>query len=58
MVIYKDVSGKYKHRGHWLLLSRKKPRRVLRIYGTKKPSKAKVRKDEKRIMMFKHMRRY
>ena len=60
MVLKKDKTGYYGHKGHWLLLSRstrKGRRRVLRIYGKTKPSKQKVLKDERRIQMFKHMKR-
>jgi len=56
LMLRKDTTGKYKHKNHWVLLSRKTPHRVLRVYGTKKPSDTQVRKDEARIEMFKHMK--
>lgn len=53
MVLHKDVSGKWKHKGEWVLLDTKKTR-VLRIFGKKKPSKERVLKEERRIQFFKH----
>jgi hypothetical protein len=38
----------------WALISKKKPRRVLRWFGTKKPSKDRVYEEEKRIQFFKY----
>ena len=38
----------------WALLSRKKPHRVLRWFGARKPSEERVAKEEKRIQFFKH----
>lgn len=56
MVLVKDKTGKYGHKGKWLLLSKNKSR-VLRIFGKKKPSKEKVRKVERRIQYFKHKKK-
>lgn len=37
----------------WALISKKKPHRVLKWFGAKKPSKERVQKEEKRIQFFK-----
>jgi len=57
MVLKKDITGYYNHKGKWLLISRHADkrtgrRRVLRIYG-KKPSKKQVRIDERIIDYYK-----
>ena len=58
MVLKKDTTGYYKHKGKWLLLSRsinKKThrRRVLRIYGKRKPTKKQISKNERIIEYYK-----
>ena len=58
-MLKKDTTGHYGHKGKWLLLStpaNKKThrRRVLRIYGSKKPSQKKVEKDERIIEYYKN----
>ena len=53
MVLYKDVDGKFNHKGEWLLLDTKK-KRVLKIFGKKKPTHEEFLKQEKRIQFFKH----
>jgi len=55
MVLIKDTTGKYNHKNKWLLISKKKPSRVLRIFGDKKPKQSEVLKAEKSISMFKRM---
>jgi hypothetical protein len=52
MVIIKDETGKYNHKGMWILLSRDR-KRVLYIFGPKKPSKKEINKQEKRVQFFK-----
>jgi hypothetical protein len=57
MVLKKDTTDYYGHKGKWLLISRHADkrtgrRRVLRIYG-KKPSKKQVRIDERIIDYYK-----
>jgi len=59
MVLKKDKTGYYKHKGKWLLLSKHinkktKKRKVLRIYGSKKPTKSKISKDERIIEWYKN----
>jgi len=54
MVLYFDKTSKYGHKGFYLLLSKKKPHKVLYIFGTKKPLKSQFLKQEKRIQFFKH----
>lgn len=53
MVLFYDSTGKYGHAKNYLLLSRKKPTRVLYIFGSKKPSRDEFLKEEKRIQYFK-----
>lgn len=54
MVLVEDKTGKHGHKGMWLLLSRSKPRKVLYIFGPKKPTPKEFQKQEKRIQYFKH----
>ena len=44
-------------RQEWALVS-KKSRRVLKWFGTKKPSEEQVKKEERRIQYFKHAASY
>ena len=41
-------------RKEWALVSRTKPHKVLKWFGTKKPSKGRVLKEERRVQFFKH----
>lgn len=43
-----------KNRIEWALISRSKPQKVLKWFGTKKPSAERVQKEENRIQWFKH----
>jgi len=59
MVLKKDKTGYYKHKGKWLLLSKHvnkktKKRKVLRIYDNKKPTKSTISKDERIIEYYKN----
>lgn len=42
-------------RKEWALVSRKKPVRVLKWFGPRKPSAEKVAEQERRIQYFKHL---
>ena len=53
MVLHYD-RGEFGHRGQWLLLSRKKPQKVLYIFGKRKPSRQEFLRQEKRVQFFKH----
>ena len=58
-MLKKDNTGYYGHKGKWLLLSRhanKKTgkRKVLRIYGKKKPTKKQISKNERIIEYYKN----
>ena len=44
-------------RKEWALVS-KKSRRVLKWFGTRKPSEEAVKKEERRVQYFKHMANY
>jgi hypothetical protein len=57
-MLIKDKEGKYGHKGKWILISKSRPKRVLRIYGNKKPSESKVKEDERQIEYFKHKMRF
>lgn len=53
---YREETG----RKEWALISRKPDKRtgkrkILYWFGTEKPSKEKVKKEEDRVQMFKHM---
>lgn len=52
----KDKTGKYGHKGKWLLLSKSNPRKVLYIFGKDKPSKDAFMKQERRVQYFKNRR--
>jgi len=59
MVLKKDKTGYYGHKGKWILISTKANkrtgrRRVLRIYGKKKPTKEQISKDERIIEYYKN----
>ena len=58
MVLKKDSTGTYGHKGKWLLLSKSigknGKRKVLKIFGPKKPTKEEFNKEERRIQWFKH----
>jgi len=59
MVLKKDKTGYYGHKGKWVLISkttskRTGRRRVLRIYGKKKPTKKQISKDERIIEYYKN----
>lgn len=43
-------------RKEWALVSRKKPTRVLKWFGPRKPSMERVAEEEKRIQYFKHLK--
>jgi len=58
-MLKKDKTGYYGHKGKWVLISthadkRTGRRRVLRIYGKKKPKESKVRNDERIIEYYKN----
>lgn len=42
--------------GKWKLMSKSKPGKVLRIFGSKKPSQASLAKEERRIQFFKNLK--
>lgn len=46
--------NKNTNRKEWALISRNKPYRVLKWFGTAKPTKEEVLKEEKRVQWFKH----
>jgi len=57
MVLKKDKTGYYGHKGKWILIATKANkrtgrRRVLRIYK-KKPTKKQLKKDERIIKYYK-----
>ena len=59
MVLKKDKTGYYGHKDKWVLISRHSDkrtgrRRVLRIYGKKKPTKKQISKDERIIEYYKN----
>lgn len=56
MVVYHDTTGKFSHKGKWLMLDTKK-KRVLKIFGSKKPTKKQYLKEERRVQFFKHLHR-
>lgn len=59
MVLKKDKTGYYGHKGFWVLIATKanprtRRRRVLRVYGKRKPSKKEVERDERIIEYYKN----
>jgi hypothetical protein len=54
IALLKKKHRKDKDRVEWALLSRSKPHKVLKWFGTKKPSKDRVLEEERRIQWFKH----
>jgi len=51
MVLKKALTGK--HKGKYVLYSRTKPQRPLKIFGKKKPLQSQVKKEERRIQFWK-----
>jgi hypothetical protein len=43
-------------RKEWALVSKKRPTKILKWFGTRKPSQLRVLKEEKRVQKFKHMK--
>lgn len=43
-----------KHKGQYILVSKSNPKKVLRIFGTHKPSQEELLREERRIQYFKH----
>lgn len=55
MVLYYD-KGKYGHPRNWVLLDKKR-KRVLRIFGKKKPARKEILAEERRVQWFKTYKR-
>jgi hypothetical protein len=54
IAILKKKDNKKTKKQEWALVSKSKPSKVLVWFGTRKPSKQRVNKEEKRVQFFKH----
>jgi hypothetical protein len=56
IAILQKKKNKKTNKMEWCLLSKKRPHRVLKWFGSKKPSKERYLEEERRVQFFKHKR--